>query len=121
MYALSQRPLSVIYSDSESFADIAARSLFRMNCSTKDLDVCNRRVRDGEAVIRIMVLTAYHGDHVLKQPSDERQPSRLRCSMHMQHVCHDCVEGIHLDQCYGLISASDQTTVRDCRRYRLAG
>lgn len=85
------------------------------------VSINDRGVRDEEVVIRTVLLTACHVDHARKQPSDEQQPSRLRCSMQMQHVYHNCAEGVHLDQCDGLISASDQTIVRDCRRRRRVG
>jgi hypothetical protein len=115
MYALSQRPLSVIYSDSESFADIAAKQCSKVNGSRDVLDTRNGGVRDEEAVIRTLVLTACHVDHILEQPSNRRQPSRLRGCIQMQHVYHDCAESVHLDQCDGLASAMNQTTVRDRR------
>jgi len=122
MYALSRRPLSVIYSGSESCADIAAKLSFKVNCSGQVLCVHNRGVRDEETVIRTLVLTACHVDHILKQPSEPATTLQLRCSVQMQHVYHDSAGSIHLDQCDGLASASDQTiVVRDCRQRMLAG
>lgn len=72
MYALSRRPLSVIYSDSESCADIAAKPLFKANCSKYVLCDHNKGVRDEEAVIMTVVLTACHVDHGPNRPSDQR-------------------------------------------------
>jgi hypothetical protein len=96
--------------------------LLQANCSKYVLCDHDRKVRDEEAVIRTVVLTACHVDLGLTWPSDQRQTLQLRCSVQMQHVYHECAASIHLDQCDGLVSASDQTTVvRDSRRRMLAG
>lgn len=43
MYALSRRPLSVIYSDSESCADIAAKPLFKAESNEQVLSTQNAK------------------------------------------------------------------------------
>ena len=64
MYALSRRPLSVIYSESESCADIAAKNCYsRRYVVSKVLCNHDRGVRGEEAVIRTVLLTACHVDH----------------------------------------------------------